>query len=227
MSLFQILLYTKQVLEEQSIAYPTTDQFGHNIGYKVTSRLISGVQEFFCDVKTDQQLDYGLLPSTPKFITYLQFIVMGIAQVPLPLAPPEANQTPVHQQAHQKVYHQAPTQAQQQPAATSNKRACLSAGPFSHTVNSHVATLLTQLGNGFYVAKLKNALSMSNKQMYTHLGVPENSCLVYVIKGTCSRSRCKNKHSDMACLDTNKLIAALTHMAAGNVTAPAPAPKGA
>ena len=139
------LLYAKQVVEEQAASYTTTELFNNNIGYKVTSRLISGVQEFFCDVKTEQQLNYGLLPSTPKFTTYLQFIGMGIAQLPLPLAPPEANQTPSHQQAHQQAHHQAATQAQQQPAATSNKRARLSAETFSHTVNSHVATLLTQL----------------------------------------------------------------------------------
>ena len=148
----QILLYAKQVVEEQAIAYPTTDQFYHNIVYKVTSKIISGVQEFFQDVKTDQQLDYGLLPGTPKFTTYLQLIGMGISQVPLPIAPPEANQTPARQQAHQQAHHQAATQAQQQPAATSNKKARHSSETFLHTVNSHVATLITQLGNGFYVA---------------------------------------------------------------------------
>jgi hypothetical protein len=54
----QTLLCAKQVVEEQAAAYPTTKQLDHNIGYKVTSRLIRGVQEFFQDVKTEQQLTY-------------------------------------------------------------------------------------------------------------------------------------------------------------------------
>ena len=165
-----------------------------------------------------------MLPSTPKFNTYLQFLVMGIAQVPLPLAPPAANQAPTQQQTH----HQAATQAHQQPTATSNKRSCLSAGPHSHTVNSNVKTLLTQLGHSFYVGKLRTSLNMSNKQMYAHLSVPENSCLLYVIKGTCNQDQCRNKHPDMACLNTTKLIAALTLLEAGHTaTASASAPQGA
>ena len=168
-----------------------------------------------------------MLPSTPKFSNYLHFLGMGVAQAPHPLAPPEETQTHVHQQAPHQPNQQAPAPTQHQPAATGNKRARLSSGPFSHTVNSHVVTLLTQLGTSFYVAKLRDTLSMSNKQMYAHLVVPDNSCLVYVIKGTCSRARCKNKHPDMACLNTTKLIPALNRMAAANVTAPALVPQGA
>jgi hypothetical protein len=193
----------------------------------VTSRLIKGVQEFFQDVKTDQQLTYGLLPSTPKFSNYLNFLGLGVAQAPYPLVPPEETQTHGHQQVPRQPNHQAPASAQPQPASTSNKRARLSSGPFSHTVNSHVTTLLTQLGTGFYVAKLRETLSMTNKQLYAHLGVPDNSCLVYVIKGICHCAQCKNKHLDMACLDTTKLIAALTHMKAGTTLAPALSPQGA
>ena len=75
-------------MEEQAAYYVTTELFDHNLGYKVTLKLISGVKEFFRDIKTEEKLNYGMLPSTPKFNTYLQFIGMGIAQVPLPPSAP-------------------------------------------------------------------------------------------------------------------------------------------
>jgi hypothetical protein len=85
----QTLLLAKQVVEEQAIAFPTTELFDLHKGNKVTSRLIKGVQEFFQDVITEQQLSYGLLPSTPKFSNYLNFLGLVVAQAPHPLAPLE------------------------------------------------------------------------------------------------------------------------------------------
>ena len=95
------LLYARQVVEEQAASYATTDLFDHNLGYKVTSKLISAVQEIFRYIKTEDHLKYDMLPSTPKFYNYHQFMGMGIGQVSFPLAPPIAQPDTTQQQACQ------------------------------------------------------------------------------------------------------------------------------
>ena len=125
-SLLYTLLYAKQVVEEQAAYYATIELFDHNLGYKVTSKLVSGVQEFFCDIKTEEQLNYGMLPSTPKFNTYLQLLGMGISQVPPPLAPPQLTR-PLHISKHTNQQQHSHSNSLQPPVTKEH------ASPLDHT----------------------------------------------------------------------------------------------